>query len=182
MDAVRTLVLEGGPRHATIAAVAGASGASTGSIYHRFDSIDELLARAWMRAIRGVQSALLSAEGHPIDEAAVAGALAVYDFCLREREDALLASSFKLSDFPASDLSDATRAELGRLNREIDPFIDSLARWLGGAGQRDAALLVIRDLPYGAALPHVRAGTRPPRRRRRALEVAVRAALIGSRG
>jgi AcrR family transcriptional regulator len=177
MDAARMIVLERGARGATIGAIARASGAPTGSIYHRFQSVDELLARAWMRAICRVQAALLGAAATGHAEAAVAGALAVYDFCLRERQDALLASSFRLSDFSGAELSDNARSELERLNGPIDPFLAALARRLGGRGQRDIALLAIRDLPYGAALPHLRNGTRPTAERRRRLEAAVRAVV-----
>ena len=116
-----------------------------------------------MRAICRVQAALLGASATGSVEAAVAGALAVYDFCLREREDALLASSSRLSDFSAPSVEDA-RSALERLNGPIDPFLSALARRLGGRSRRDIALLAIRDLPYGAALPHsATAPGRPPR-------------------
>src|ERR1700716_2411411 len=93
MDAVREVELERGARAATMEAIAISSGAATGSIYPRFDSLEGLLARSWMRAMQRVQAAILRAETDDIIEAGVAGALGVYDFCLRERDDALLASS-----------------------------------------------------------------------------------------
>jgi hypothetical protein len=65
------------------------------------------------------------------------------------------------------------------LNHEISPMIDALATQFGGPAARDTVLLVIRDLPYGAALPHLRTGTIPPPQRRARLEAAVRAALSG---
>jgi AcrR family transcriptional regulator len=177
MDAARTVVLERGARGATIGTIATASGAPTGSIYHRFESIDELLARSWMRAMQRVQEALLSADTDDILEAAVTGALAVYDFCLRNRDDALLASSFRLTDFTDAALSDDSRARLERLNRRVDPSLASLAGRLPGTGRLDVALLAIRDLPYGAALPHIRNNTKPSAARRRQLEAAVRAVI-----
>ena len=36
LDAARALVLEGGPRAASVAAIAAASGAPAGTLYHRF--------------------------------------------------------------------------------------------------------------------------------------------------
>jgi AcrR family transcriptional regulator len=177
MDAARSIVLERGARGATIGAIAAESDAPTGSIYHRFQSLDELLARLWMRAIRRAQDAVLSADDADVLEAAVAGALAVYDFCLREPGDALLLSSFRLTDFDAVRLPERTRTELDHLNDEINQFFEAVARRLGGSARMDLALLAIRDLPYGAALPHIRDGTRPPRQRRERLESAVRAAL-----
>ena len=179
MNAARAVVLDRGARGVTIAAIAGASGAPTGSIYYRFRSVDEVLARAWMRAIRRVQEALLSSGRRDPVAAAVSGALAVYDFCLLEREEALLASTFRVSDFAGADLSDDAQSELAGLNNRIDPFLAALSRRLGGRGQQDVALLAVRDLPFGAALPHIRNGTKPPPKRRQRLEAAVRAVLNG---
>jgi hypothetical protein len=105
----------------------------------------------------------------------VAAALAVYDFCLTAREDALLLSSFRRDDFNSAELPDDVRIELDELNDEIDPFIDRLAAIHGG--KRDLVLLAIRDLPYGAALPHLRNRTVAPPERRARLEQAVRASL-----
>jgi len=177
MDAARTVVLERGARGTTIGAIASACQAPTGSIYHRFESVDELLARLWIRAIRRVQDELLCGDQDDVVDAAVTGALAAYDFCLRERADALLLSSFRRTDFDAVRLGDDVRAELEHLNDRIDPFFAALARVLGGRAQTDLALLAVRDLPYGAALPHVRDGTTPPPQRRARLEAAIRAAL-----
>ncbi len=171
LDAARGVVLERGARGATIGAIATASGAPTGSIYHRFASVDELLARLWMRAMRRVQREMIGAADP------VAAALAVYDFCLSEREDALLLSSFRRDDFAAGELPADVRDELERLNDEIDPFIDTLTEQ--HTGSRDLVLLAIRDLPYGAALPHLRNRTIPPPERRTRLELAIRAALSG---
>lgn len=177
MDAARTVLLERGARGATIGKIAGESGAPTGSIYHRFESIDDLLARAWMRAMGRIQEAILSAATEDTLEAAVAGALAVYDFCLREREDALLAASFRHTDFTDAALSEDSRSKLAPLNSRIDPFLSSLARRLPDSGGLDVALLAIRDLPYGAALPHIRNNTKPSPARRKQLEAAVRAVI-----
>lgn len=177
LDAAQLVVLERGPRAATIGAIATRSDAPTGSIYHRFNSVDELLARLWMRAIVRTQDAILS-QDHPDPlEAAVAAGLAVYDFCLAEPGDALLLSSFRRSDFASVRLRDETRAQLDHLNDEIDRFYDRVARRIHGPARMDLALLAVRDLPYGAALPHVRDGTRPPRARRDRLEAAIRAVL-----
>jgi AcrR family transcriptional regulator len=169
MDAARAVILERGARGATIGAIASASGAPTGSIYHRFGSVDELLARLWMRSMRRVQDEMLSTDGP------VGAALAVYDFCVREREEALLLSSFRVADFADATLPHELRAELDHLNDTIDPMIDALAKRL--RCERDRVLLAIRDLPYGAALPYVRSGASPPAHRRAALERAVRGAL-----
>jgi AcrR family transcriptional regulator len=177
MDAARKVVLEHGARGLTIGAVASACHAPTGSIYHRFDSVHELLARLWMRAIRRVQAEIMSSSEADVIEGAVAAALAVYDFCLAEPGDALLLSAFRRSDFDQVRLREQVRSELDHLNDQINPFFARLARALGGPGREDLALLAVRDIPYGAALPHVKDGTTPPPQRRARLELVVRAAL-----
>jgi AcrR family transcriptional regulator len=169
MDAARSVILERGARGVTIGAIASVSGAPTGSIYHRFGSVDELLARLWMRAMGRVQEAMIATDD------AVGAALAVYDFCVREPEEAMLLSSFRLADFADATLPAQVRTELDHLNDTIDPMIDQLATSLHRS--RDHLLLAIRDLPYGAALPYVRSGATPPAERRAALERGVRAAL-----
>ena len=59
LDAARTLVLEVGARSATVTAVAETSGVPKGSIYHRFASLDDLLAEMWIRAVRRSQGPFL---------------------------------------------------------------------------------------------------------------------------
>jgi hypothetical protein len=59
-------------------------------------------------------------------------------------------------------------------------LFSSLAQALGEPSGTDLAVLVLRDLPYGAALSHVRDGTRPPAKRRELLAAAIRAALATS--
>ena len=61
LDSARKLLLEQGAGSATIEAIAGASGAPTGSIYHRFGSRDAMLARLWIRAVRRSQENFLAA-------------------------------------------------------------------------------------------------------------------------
>src|SRR6185312_6438634 len=61
LDAARDLIVEGGPRAAGIRAIAERSGAPSGSLYHRFGSRDELVARAWLRAVRRFQAGYVAA-------------------------------------------------------------------------------------------------------------------------
>src|SRR5205823_4383100 len=81
LDAARTLVLDAGARAVTIDAIALASGAPKGSLYHRFASLNDLLAEMWIRAARRAQEEFLRALDQPdAIAAAVAGACSLYDF------------------------------------------------------------------------------------------------------
>jgi AcrR family transcriptional regulator len=61
LDAARDLLLARGSGSATIEAIADVSGASTGSIYHRFGSRDGLLTRLWIRAVYRSQASFQAA-------------------------------------------------------------------------------------------------------------------------
>src|SRR5262245_11543830 len=70
------LIASSGPGAATIAAIARAVGAPTGSIYHRFRSRDVLLAEVWLRAATAFQAEFfLRLAGCPPRRAGLAAAL-----------------------------------------------------------------------------------------------------------
>ena len=86
LDAARALVLEGGPRAASVAAIAKSSGAPAGTLYHRFGNRDGILTAAWLRALERFQSrAMAASETEKADAAqdtAVAMAVAAIGFAL----------------------------------------------------------------------------------------------------
>lgn len=180
LDAARSVVIRRGARGATVAAVAAESRAPTGSIYHRFGSVDELLARAWLRAARRSHACVFVSQSEDAAGEVVAAALAMYDFCLRERDDAILLASFRQADFAHAGLPHELRAELERVNEPLaDPFGELARRAFGRADRRALDLLVLAtvDLPYGFARRHLEAGTKPPPADRARLAAAVRAAV-----
>ncbi len=181
LDAARELVLDRGARAATIAEIARVSGAPSGSIYNRFASLDDLLARMWIRAVRRSQADFVAAAAAPdAREAAVAAALSVYDFCVEHPADARLLLAFRRSDLLAGPLTEAAREELERLNEPVQRTITELARRLYGSASRsrvDLVLLALFDLPHGAVRRPLLAGQKLSRGRRAAVAAAVRAAL-----
>jgi AcrR family transcriptional regulator len=183
LDAARDLLLAGGSGSATIEAIAAASGAPTGSIYHRFGSRDELVTRLWIRAVRRSQAAFLAAlEGEDPKAAALAAALAIVDFCEEHPADAQLLVSFRREDLIRGAPSGALADELGELNRPIERAIATLAARLYGTPSRagiDRTLLAVFDLPYGAARRHLVRGKRLPASLRDDLATAVAAVVDG---
>ena len=184
LDAARDLVLRAGPRATTIEAIAEASGAPTGSIYHRFRSRDELLATLWTRAVRRSQDAFAAAAAEHDDprEAALAAAASIVDFCEEHPADAQLLVSLRREDLiqalPDGPLAD----ELQQLNRPVETTIVQLAQRLYGRRTRAAierTLLAVFDLPYGAARRHLIAGERMPPGLREDVRRAVAAVLDG---
>src|SRR3990172_12030135 len=76
LDAARDALLSAGPRGATIQAISAASGAPTGTLYHRFGNRDRLLVEAWLRAVRRFQEGFMVAlQRHAPLDAAIAAAL-----------------------------------------------------------------------------------------------------------
>jgi AcrR family transcriptional regulator len=182
LDAARTLVLEEGAGAATVGAIAGASGAPIGSIYHAFRSRDTLLAQLWIRAVGRSQRRFLEAledEGEALD-GAVAAALSIYDFARDEPGDARLLVSLRREDLIQMPLPAEVASELTELNRPIEEAIGALARRLFGrvsAERVEQTALAVFDLPYGALRRHLVSGKRPPAALRAPLARAVRAAL-----
>ena len=152
-----------------------------GSLYHYFNSRDELLARLWVRAVRRSQAAFCAAAEHPDPERAAAeAAFSIYDFCTRERADARLLVSMRREDLIQAELPVGLMGELKDLNRPVRQALERLARRLyerAGTEEFDRVLLATFDLPYGMARPYVIRGETPPEQRRRLLEAAVLAVI-----
>jgi AcrR family transcriptional regulator len=181
LDAARALLLQDGARAATVEAIAEASGAPVGSIYHRFGSREELITRLWIRAVYRSQASFLAAMEQPdANEAAVAAALSIYDFCQEHPADAQLLASFGREELlgvtPAGSLAD----ELADLNRPVKRGVVNMAKRLYGKRTRravDRTLLAVFDLPYGVTKRYLVAGAKLPVGLRRDLETAVRAVI-----
>jgi AcrR family transcriptional regulator len=180
LDAAREVVVTRGARGATVEAIARAAGVPVGSIYHRFDSLAELLARTWLRAAERSQERALAVPVSPERplESAEAVALAMYDYCLAEPDDTLLLDSLGRTELLTMELGDL-RARLETANERIEVLMAGLARALYGRADRrtrDLVLLALVDMPHGFAHRQLVAGKRTPARREQ-LPAAVRAVL-----
>lgn len=181
LDAARDLLLGGGVAGATVEAIADASGAPTGSIYHRFGSRDALVAKLWLRAVHRSQASFVAAlEAADPREAALAAARSILDFCDEHPADARLLASFRREDLVRSVPEGDLAAELEEVNRPVERAIATLARRLYGRRTRaavDRVVLATFDLPYGAARRHLSAGSSLPPGLRRDVARAVAAVL-----
>lgn len=177
LDAARGLVLGGGSGSATIEAIAEASGAPVGTIYHRFGSRDELVTRLWMRAVYRSQASFLAAiEGNEPRAGAVAAGLSILGFCSREPEDGRLLVSYSREDLIRAAPAPEIERELKELNAPVERAVRDLTRAIHGRVTKAATqhvMLIVFDLPYGAVRRHLAAGRKPPR----GLEADLRVAL-----
>jgi AcrR family transcriptional regulator len=181
LDAAREILLAEGARAATIEAIAAASGAPSGSIYHRFSSRDELIARLWIRAVRRSQLSFLAAmEADDPEEAAVRTAMSILDFCEEHPADAKLLVAYRQQDLVRAIPEGPVHEDLEALNRPIERAVGELAHRLYGRRSRAAmerVILVVFDIPYGGARRHLINGTSFPRGLRADVERAVRAVV-----
>ena len=148
LDAARGVVLEGGARGASISAIARASGASTGSLYHAYGSRDGIVAALWARAARRSEEVWLAAiADDPLAEAA-AKVRALVAFVREHPADARLLFTVR-----PQDLTDAP-LDLEELNAPMVTSVRRLAGKIGGPRAVERVRLALIDMPYGALRVH----------------------------
>ncbi|BBY63300.1 TetR/AcrR family transcriptional regulator [Mycolicibacterium helvum] len=157
LDAARGLVLAGGPRAASVAAIAKVSGAPVGTLYHRFGNRDGILAATWLRALDRSQSLAMSATADSPGQAAVAMALSTVDFARGFPSDARLLLTVRPEDLLDAGGGDLDAAIVSR-NAPLVARLRQLAGELYGVDDRrslDAMRRAVVDLPYAAVRRHV---------------------------
>ena len=168
LDATRALVLRHGPRAASVAAIAKASGAPAGTLYHRFGNRDGVVTAAWLRALERFQSrALAAAADTPIDtalETATAMAVAAIGFARELPDDARLLLTIRPDDLRDGQPDAAFRQTLAAMNAPLIERVRELAAQLYGSSDPralDAVNRAVADLPYAVVRRHGREDPMP---------------------
>jgi AcrR family transcriptional regulator len=165
LDAARALVLDGGPRAASVAAIATASGAPAGTLYHRFGNRDGILTAAWLRALGRFQQRAMAANGDTAEDTAVAMAVAAVGFAREYPEDARLLLTLRPGDLLDGEPDAAFRDTLAAMNAPLAERIRALAVQLYGrrdARSVDAVARAVADLPYAVVRRHAHDEPMPP--------------------
>ncbi len=184
LDVSRDLVLSEGARSVTVDRIVAVSGAPKGSVYHRFSSVNDLMATMWLRGVRRSQARFLeplNAGADPMPSAVAAG-LAIHDFARESPADARLLAALRREDLVAEVSDPALVVELQKVNDQLRTAVTSLARRLYGRATRDAierTTCGVIDLPQGAIRRHLIEGTDIPHAVRSQLIAAIPAALGG---
>lgn len=164
IEATRRLIGAHGPQGATIAAIANAIGAPSGSIYHRFRSRDLLLGRVWLDAVASFQSTYLAVAADP-DTSAGDLAAHVIDWVRHNPETARLLTMYRREEFLAAGVPPELRERADGLRREIGDGVEALSRrWFGDATKRHKELVraVAMELPYGLVRARIARGDAIP--------------------
>lgn len=180
LDAALELAAGAGPPAVTMAAVAKAVGAPSGSVYHRFPSRAALLAELWLRTVEGFQEGWFAAlSGHRDPQAAAAaGARHVVAWSRGNRPEAVVllygAEDYGRADWPESYLR---RAEEGR--RRVRAALGALGKSLSLPGEleRYQLALAVIDLPLAIVRGPLRTGVPIPARAEDLAERSTRALL-----
>ncbi|WP_156687746.1 TetR/AcrR family transcriptional regulator [Mycobacterium sp. Marseille-P9652] len=165
LDAARALVLDGGPRAASVAAIAKASGAPAGTLYHRFGSRDGILTAAWLRALERFQTRAMAARGDTPLETAVAMAVAAIGFARELPEDARLLLTIRPGDLLDAEPDAAFNETLAAMNAPLTERLGAVARELYGRNDAravDAVARAVADLPYAVVRRHAHDEPMPP--------------------
>lgn len=157
LDATRGLVLAHGPRAASVAAIAKASGAPAGTLYHRFGNRDGVVTAAWLRALERFQSRALAAQADSPLKTATAMAVAAVSFARELPDDARLLLTIRPDDLRDGRPDAAFRQTLATMNAPLIERVRDLAvRLYGRSDARavDAVSRAIADLPYAVVRRH----------------------------
>ena len=157
LDATRALALTEGPRAASVGAIAKASGAPVGTLYHRFGNRNGILTAAWLRALERFQARAMAADADTALESAVAMAVAAVGFMRVQPDDARLLLSIRPADLLDGEPDPAFQQTLAAMNAPLVERVEAIARELYGSSDPrcvDAVNRAIADLPYAVVRRH----------------------------
>ncbi|QFG20609.1 TetR family transcriptional regulator [Actinomadura sp. WMMB 499] len=162
LDAAAELA-RAGPGAVTMAAVARAAGAPSGSVYHRFPGLPALLAALWLRALDRFHDGYLDAlRAEPPERAAADAARHVVAWSRGSPDDARVLL-YGPSDFGERDWADADRQRLATANERVARALDEVAVRLGvPPDERERVALAAVDVPYALVRRHLRSSGRIP--------------------
>jgi AcrR family transcriptional regulator len=165
LDATARLIAEQGPGQATMAGIARSLGAPSGSIYHRFETRDLLLARLWLRTVRRAQQGFLAALAiEDIARAASEAALHIPRWSRRHLAEASILLLYRREDLAArwpEELGDEAAGLNVAINRAVQDFT---GRRFGDVkpAHLQAVSFALIDVPYAATRRYLLAGKAPP--------------------
>lgn len=181
LDVAASLAFEGGPGAVTMSAVARASGAPSGSLYHRFPGRPSLLAALWLRTVNRFQEGFfvaLDTDDHL--SAAAAGARHVVAWSRKNPHEATILL-YGPTDFAEHEWTLEDRERLAATNRHAAKAIKELMARLDRTTDKDQELvrLAVVDLPYSMVRRYLRGGKPLPKYAEELVAATARSMLTG---
>ncbi|MFF7941327.1 TetR/AcrR family transcriptional regulator [Nocardia gamkensis] len=160
LDAARDLLADPATTRPTIAAISAASGVHTGSIYVRFASREELLARLWLRSIQRFHTGFVAALSGA--DPLLAAAMHLPRYCRAHPTEARAMKMFRREELLEVGSAEL-RADIAAVNdRMNDALRAAVATEFGEADERRMAIAVaaVKAIPYGLVREYI-AGAAP---------------------
>jgi AcrR family transcriptional regulator len=159
LDAALALFVEGGLHAVTMAGVARAVGAPSGSLYHRFAGRSALLASLWLRAVDRFQEGYLEALTAPVPVGAAHRAAAHVLRWVREHPvEALLLLTHGPDDVLEPDTPAEFTSRHDAARRRLEDALAQLRSRLPGQVSPTRLRFAVIDLPYAAVRPYLQQG------------------------
>lgn len=184
LDVAERLVTSGDPTGLTLRGLAGAAGASNGTIYHAFRSKDELLARLWLRATTRLgaimEDAVRSADDEAARDAVVQVALSPVVLARTHPASAQLFFAQRSDQLFSSDLAPEVLDQLAAVRKRFAGLLVTLADGVWGRTDRlavEAITACVVDVPGGLLRRRLLEGRPADDATERRIEAAVRAIL-----
>jgi len=181
LEAALRLASAGGPQAVTLSAIGDETGATTGSIYHRYSSREHLLAELWMDVVEGFQTAFIAALAEASD---VEGAVRVATFMTRwvrsHVAEARVLLLYRRQDFVASEWPPELVARASALEPQMGVALRAFAKRALGRADADAMSRVrfaLLDAPLGGIKPYLQSSKPAPLVIDALIEQTVRAVL-----
>ncbi len=150
LDAAAAEIASAGFDAVSVASIARALRAPSGSIYHRFRSKKHLIGALWTRTVRSYAASLTEAiHGSELDELAERIVNHTFDWVAGHPIDADLLMQFRTEDFAPADWPPDVVADVSATNDDLARRLVDVAR-LHGINPLDMTLAAI-DVPAAAA-------------------------------
>ncbi|WP_328405461.1 TetR/AcrR family transcriptional regulator [Nocardia sp. NBC_00403] len=155
LDAARDLLADPATTRPSIAAISAASGIHTGSIYVRFASREELLARLWLRSIRRFQIGIIAALSGP--DPLLAAAMYLTRYCREHPTEARAMKMFRRNELLEVG-PEELRADIAAVNDRMDDALRAaVVAEFGGVDEHRMAIAVaaVKAIPYGLVREYI---------------------------
>lgn len=163
--AAQSIIAGEGVAGLSIQKVAARSGATSGSVYHRFESLDQVAMLAWLDAAEDFQAAFgVSIQQEDTYAAVLSGALHTPAWCRVNLIRAQVLLRFRPEDLPNPKMPEELEKRRRLLTKDLRRSTLRLYRRSGktSAAHRQLLQFLLVDMPLAAVKPHLQSGRKPP--------------------